>query len=136
MNYLADKSAFARAALPAVEEQWDRMIDAGQIWLCGPTKTEILFSARSWQDFEAVEAVLEAAYPHAHMPDNAWRWIAETQRDLARIGHHRSAGVPDLLIAACARFHGLTVLHYDADFDTIAKVTGQPTQWLMPAGTL
>jgi hypothetical protein len=26
------------------------------------------------------------------------------------------------------------VLHYDADFDLIAAVTGQPTEWVVPAG--
>jgi len=26
------------------------------------------------------------------------------------------------------------VLHYDSDFDLIAEVTGQRTQWVVPAG--
>jgi len=31
---------------------------------------------------------------------------------------------------------GLVVLHYDHDFDRIAAVTGQPTEWILPAGTV
>jgi hypothetical protein len=28
------------------------------------------------------------------------------------------------------------VLHYDADFDLIASVTGQRCQWVVPAGSV
>ena len=38
--------------------------------------------------------------------------------------------LPGLLIAACAERAGLTVLHYDADYDRIAKLTGQAVQWV------
>jgi hypothetical protein len=31
---------------------------------------------------------------------------------------------------------GVTVLHYDGDFDMIASVTGQRCQWVVPAGTV
>ena len=44
--------------------------------------------------------------------------------------------IPDLLIAAAAEAEGLVVLHYDQDFDRIAEVTGQPTQWVVPSGTI
>jgi len=30
----------------------------------------------------------------------------------------------------------LTLLHYDADFDQIARVTGQVCQWVVPPGTI
>jgi predicted nucleic acid-binding protein len=42
----------------------------------------------------------------------------------------------DLIIAAAAEAAGLTVLHYDHDFEHIASVTGQPTEWVSPAGSL
>ena len=32
--------------------------------------------------------------------------------------------------------HQVTVLHYDTDFDLIATVTGQPTQWVVPRGSV
>ena len=31
---------------------------------------------------------------------------------------------------------GLVVLHYDADFDLISRVTGQPCEWVVPPGTV
>jgi predicted nucleic acid-binding protein len=44
--------------------------------------------------------------------------------------------VPDLLLAAAAEARNLTVLHYDADFDLIATVTGQSCEWVVPAGSV
>lgn len=44
--------------------------------------------------------------------------------------------LPDLLIAACAEAAGLTVLHYDADYDRIASLTNQPVQWVVPRGSV
>jgi predicted nucleic acid-binding protein len=41
-----------------------------------------------------------------------------------------------LLIAAAAEAAGLTLLHYDNDFELIARVTGQMCQWVVPAGTI
>ena len=49
----------------------------------------------------------------------------------------RARKVPDLLVAAVtAEERGAIVLHYDADFDLIASVTGQPCQWVVPAGSI
>ncbi len=42
--------------------------------------------------------------------------------------------VPDLLIAAVAELATLTVVHYDADFELIASITGQPTMWIVERG--
>ena len=39
-------------------------------------------------------------------------------------------------LAATAQTAGLTVLHYDSDFDMIASVTGQKVEWIVPAGSV
>lgn len=49
---------------------------------------------------------------------------------------HQRGRIPDLLIAAAAESRGLVVLHYDADFDRIAAVTGQVCEWVVPAGSV
>lgn len=48
----------------------------------------------------------------------------------------RAVGIPDLLIAAVAERHRVTVLHYDADFEHVAALTGQPVEWVVPRGTV
>ena len=51
----------------------------------------------------------------------------EVQILLADRGQHRGPSIPDLIIAATAELSGLTILHVDKDFETIAAITGQPT---------
>ena len=43
---------------------------------------------------------------------------------------------PDLLVAAVAEREQVTILHYDSDYDLIAQITRQPTQWVVPSGTV
>jgi predicted nucleic acid-binding protein len=57
-------------------------------------------------------------------------------RELATTSQHRRFRLPDLIIAGTAEQHGATVLHYDADYDRIAAITGQPTEWVAPRGSL
>jgi hypothetical protein len=41
-----------------------------------------------------------------------------------------------LIVAATARARGMEILHYDRDFDTIARFTEQPARWIVPPGTV
>jgi len=56
--------------------------------------------------------------------------------ELAMKSQHRNFSLPDLIIAATAELAGLTVLHYDEAYDRIAKITGQPVEWVVPKGSL
>lgn len=55
---------------------------------------------------------------------------------LAARRQHRAAGIVGLLTAAIAEVHRATVLHYDADFDQIAALTGQQVRWVGPRGSV
>ena len=57
------------------------------------------------------------------------------QHRLAQLGRHRMA-IPDLLIAAVAEINDLAVMHYDADYDRIAEITGQSCEWVVPRGSI
>jgi len=70
------------------------------------------------------------------MPERVFDRGSEIQAAMTARGTHRSAGAVDLLIAATAELHTLVLLHYDRDFDRVAEVTRQPTQWLADAGSL
>ena len=48
-------------------------------------------------------------------------WISAVQYQMARAGRHRRASAVNLIIAATAAHHGLTVLHDDADYRTVAR---------------
>ncbi len=49
------------------------------------------------------------------------------------------AKLPDLLIAAIAATAvtaGVSLVHYDSDYDHIAEITGQPTQSIVDRGSV
>ncbi len=135
-DYLADKSALARLHLEPVRRELAPLIDNGHVRVCAATELELLFSARNGADYERVRDQMSAAFPWTPIRENVWARALEVQHALAQRGQHRAASISDLVIAATAEADGLSVLHYDRDFDTIAAVTGQPTRWVVPAGTV
>jgi len=95
---------------------------------------EVLYSARSPADYEEILAERRALPSFPLTPEVTDRAI-DVQHRLARGGRHRLP-LPDLLIAATAELNDLAVLHYDADYDRIAEVTGQRCEWVVPQGSL
>ncbi len=77
-----------------------------------------------------------SAWPLVPMDQSVLDRAVHVQDRLAERGRQRGAKIADLLIAAAAESAGLVVLHYDHDFDVIAGITGQPTEWVVPAGTV
>jgi hypothetical protein len=95
---------------------------------------EVGFSARNVAEWDRLLGALQVfdlvEVTAAHM-----RRARQVQRLLCA-RHQRGRKVPDLLIAAAAEEAAVTLLHYDADFDLISEVTGQPCQWVVPAGAI
>jgi predicted nucleic acid-binding protein len=111
------------------------LLVAGDVATCDVIELEILFSARAHADLVATRA-RRRALPRLSMAQADFDRALVVLEGLARRGHHRAVGIPDLLIAANAERHGLTVLHYDEDFDLVASVTRQAVEWIVPAGTV
>ncbi|MGH9041690.1 MAG: PIN domain nuclease [Acidimicrobiia bacterium] len=134
--YLADKSALTHAeSRPEVREVVEPLLLAGRIATCGIVDLELLFSAPDPATYTELARVLRAL-PRVPVTDDAVDRALEVQGALAARSQHRSVPLPDLLVAACAELAGLTVLHYDADYDRIAEVTGQPVQWVVSRGSV
>ncbi len=133
-EYLADKSALARLHhLPVARRLGPLLVD-GLVATTPIIDLEVLYSARSPADYEEILAERRALPSYPLTPEVTDRSI-DVQRRLARLGRHR-VPLPDLLIAAVAELNDLAVLHYDADYDRIAEVTGQRCEWVVPQGSL
>ena len=135
-RYLADKSALARLHLPAVREELEPLMMRALVSICGVTELEMLYSARNIQERARMKEQLEAALDRVDTPEDIWERAAEIQEALTEQAQHRSASIPDLIVAATGRARGLEIMHYDRDFDTIARFTEQPTRWVVPPGTV
>lgn len=130
-HHLIDTSAIARIfAAPEEHEEWRRALILGTVAVCPITELEFLYSARSARDRDRMVDRLNRLLLPVTLDEHHFARAWEVQRLLAANGEHRSAGPVDLLVAACAEGHGLTLLHDDNDFETIARITGQKTQRL------
>jgi hypothetical protein len=112
------------------------LIESGVVATCGVIEFELGWATRTSAEFDQVRADRDLGYERLATDDEDWRRALEVQAALWRAGRMRSAGLPDLLVAAVAERERVTILHYDADYDLIAEVTGQPTQWVVPRGTV
>jgi predicted nucleic acid-binding protein len=129
-QYLIDTSVLARMMRSGGESfGWDQAVAAGLVAVCPITELEFLYSARSAADRAAIIDDVRAAFPWVPVHDRAFARAWEVQGDLTALGQHRGAGPVDLVVAATAELHGLTLLHHDHDFDVVAAVTGQPVRW-------
>jgi predicted nucleic acid-binding protein len=135
-RYLADKSALARLHMPAVREELEPLMLRALVGICGVTELEMLYSARNSQERARMKEQLEASLNRVEIPEDIWEQAGEIQEALTEQAQHRAASIPDLIVAATARAHGLDVLHYDRDFETIGRYTEQPTRWIVPPGTV
>jgi predicted nucleic acid-binding protein len=135
-TWLVDKSVLARLASPEVRRVVLPRVQAGSIAVSIVTELEIGFSARSVDDYITTRRTLVDHLLPALLAPRAEQRAREVQAELVRRGQHRAASIPDLLLAATAEVEQLSVLHYDADFELIASITGQPTEWIVPRGSI
>jgi predicted nucleic acid-binding protein len=120
--YLLDTSALVRLLRdPKLQEAWYDAIDAEAVGSCYPQRTEFLYSARSAVEYDEIAEMFSDLYPDVAVPKTAGRWVSNVQYQMSRAGQHRSASAVDLIIAATAAHHGLTVLHDDADYRAVAR---------------
>lgn len=129
-QFLIDTSALARLLRPGAESfGWDQAVAAGLVAVCPVTELEFFFSARSAKDRDRLIEDTRSAFAWVPVHDRAYSRAREVQGELTAVGKHRGAGPVDLVVAATAELSGLTLLHHDRDFATIATVTWQPLRW-------
>lgn len=134
---LADTSVWVRKSKPEIERWFSESVRGGAIAVCDMVALELLHAARNGTEFRQLEQALEALrWLSIEAAD--WTRARDVYRSLADQGggFQRSVKHPELVIAACAERAGVGVVHYDADYDVIASVTGQAVRWAAPRGSL
>ncbi|MFI6596435.1 PIN domain nuclease [Nonomuraea sp. NPDC050536] len=134
--YLIDKSALARMPHPAVGRALEPLMLDKVLATCVVTNLEVLYSARDLKGYERDAYHLREDFRYLPLDPEVEARALDVQAMLVRKSHHRGVCAADLMIAACAEVHGATVLHYDRDFDVISEVTGQPSLWVVPPGSV
>jgi len=125
VTYLADTSMVVRLRRGHdLAPVWIAKLQAGLVGICPVVEAELTRATSSGADRDALRQSLRSLFVWHPMPDSAWRFVERTQHGLVDRGQHKGPSIVDLLVAATAQAWDLTVLHVDADFDTIAGVTG------------
>jgi predicted nucleic acid-binding protein len=130
-----DKSAWEqRGRSSAAAAVINGLQSRGVVAMCEMVALEMLYSTRDLVHWDKLRGTLATAYRWMPVTNDAMCRAIEVQGLLAACGQHR-VSPPDLIIAATAELGGAAVLHYDKDYDLIAAITGQPTEWVVPRGS-
>ena len=134
-RYLAGTSVFARLTKPAVVAAFAPLAASRQVALSRPVVSDLGYAAQSPHDHREVAERL-TSFQLVLTTDADHQRALEVQAQLAARSNHRALSLVGALVAATAEARDLTVLHYDADFELVAEVTGQDHQWVVPRGTV
>ena len=135
-EFLADTSARHRSgATAAIRERWTDLVQSGSLFVTSAVRLELLYSARGPSDYAVLADDLQGL-PELPFDENSAQRAEQVQATLAGRSQHRGPTPIDLYVAAVAELHGAILIHYDRHFDAIARVTGQPSEWITPRGTL
>ncbi|OXY84363.1 PIN domain-containing protein [Streptomyces sp. 2R] len=122
MIYLLDTAGLVRLLSDiTLQSAWSDAVEAGTIASCYPQRAGFLYGARKAREYDEIVEMFTDLYPDVSVPKSAGRRITSVQHRMARAGQHRSASAVGLIIAATAAHHGLTVLHDDPDYRTVAR---------------
>lgn len=134
--YLADTSVYVlQGRYPTVRRRFADLLAEGRLVACQMTALEYLNNAPDPSGYEVLWNGLHVQR-WVDVTTAAMDRALDVHRLLAATSQHRHFRLPDLIIAATAELNGATVLHYDADYDRIAAVTRQPTEWVAERGSL
>jgi predicted nucleic acid-binding protein len=127
-RYLIDTSAIVRLSQAEVTGVLEPLLDAGQVATCGVIDLRLYSLLRDPAALAEIRGYGAAAF----------RWLATSDDDLVRALQIQalltergySAPWPELIVAAVAERHGVSLLHCNPAFDRIAAVTGQQARWV------
>ena len=134
LSFLLDTSVLKRLGRSEVRSVVEPLAAAGQLGRPSTCDLEVGYSALNADEWDRLVEALDA-FDRIETTTAHLRRALQVQRLLAQRSQ-RGRKIPDLLIAAAAEQLNVAVLHYDADFDVIASVTGQRCQWVVPAGSV
>jgi predicted nucleic acid-binding protein len=133
--FVADTSAWARAK--HARDEWNAAVADGRIATSEMVSLELLYSVHDGAHFDERAGQL-ALLPQAPVTPTVLSNARAAFRTLAHRHplFHRSVTIADLITAAAAADAGIGVLHYDADYDTLAEVLPFESRWIAPRGSL
>jgi predicted nucleic acid-binding protein len=120
---------------PELASWFNAAVEAGLVLVCDLVILELTRLAPNEARARGVADRL-AAFESVPMPTELWTRARKTQLALAASGDHRRVPPADLLLASAAEEAGVSLVHYDRDYERIAAVGGLRQEWLVSDGAL
>ena len=124
-RFLADKSATARLHQPAVRARLEPLVEAGLVATCSLIDLELGFSTRTKREYDELRRE-RLGFERLDIEQADWDRAYGVQAELATTGRTRAVGIADLVLAAVAERHRVTLLHYDRDFELVVLDNASP----------
>lgn len=121
--HLVDTSAWIHCLRPkgdaAVRERVAKHTEGGAVCWCSMVRLELWNGARGAQEKKVLRA-MEDVIPELEIDDAVWEGAIELGRRARAKGV--TAPASDVLIAACAKHHGVRLVHADQHLAALMKL--------------
>ncbi len=120
---------------PQLASWFNAQVAAGRVLVCDVVILELTrLTPNETRAREVADRL--ATFESIPMPAALWSRARQLQLSLAANGDHRRVPPADLLIGCTAETAGVPLVHYDRDYERIARVSTLEHHWLLPDGTL
>jgi predicted nucleic acid-binding protein len=120
---------------PKLASWFNAQVIAGRVLVCDLVVLELIRLTPNESRALEVTARLEA-FESVPMGAQLWKRARELQTLLSANGDHRRVPPADLLIGAVAERASVPLVHYDRDYERLARVSSLQQRWLVPDGAL
>ncbi len=120
---------------PRLAAWFNAQVSAGRVFVCDLVILELTRLTPNETRAQEVADRL-AAFQSVPMPPALWSRARHLQISLAVTGDHRRVPPVHLLIGCAAEAAGVQIVHYDRDYERIARVSKLEHRWLLPDGML
>ena len=135
-GWLLDTSALALAHRPEVIERLEPLLRAGVLHTCPVLDLEALATATTSDGYRALATERREAFRAAPITPAVGERALSLQGLLTRRAHAGVAEPRDLVVAATALEHNLSVLHYRRVFELLAELCDLDQDPVAPLGVL
>jgi predicted nucleic acid-binding protein len=120
---------------PELGTWFNTQVSEGRVLVCDLVVLELIRLTPNEARAKEVAKRLQA-FESVTMRSEAWARARELQISLASSGDHRRVPPVDLLIGAVAEYADVPLIHYDRDYERLARVSALQHHWLAPDGAL
>ncbi len=120
---------------PELTSWFNAQVANGFVLVCDVVVLELIRLTPNQTRAQEVAGRL-GAFESVAMGAELWQRARELQTLLSAYGDHRRVPPVDLLIGAAAERADVPLIHYDRDYERLARVSGLRHHWLVPDGTL